>query len=230
MNKRFLLLVGIIIALFAGIIFFNNRQSNQPSNNTVGKPSENYRGKLDSPVTFLEFGDFQCPSCGQYYPLVNLVYGKYKDYVKFQFRNMPLTQIHPNALAASRAAEAAANQGKFWEMHDKIYESQNEWSQSRTASTYFETYATQLGLDFDRFKRDVIDSATNSRINADKEEMNKLNLTLETPTYIIDGKKVELANLQTLEDFSKYIDEALKAKGITPPATPVSTEAAPASE
>ena len=223
MNKRFWILVGLIVALFGALIVFNNREAkkadtNNSGGNTTSQSTEHLRGKLDSKVSFVEYGDFQCPSCAQYEPLITALYEKYKDTVRFQFRNLPLTQIHQNAFAAARAAEAASNQGKFWEMHDKIYRGQQQWSQTTTASASFEAYARELGLNIDQYKTDVVSSETNSRINADKEAFQQLKLPLETPTFILNGNKIDLKNVQTLDDFSKFVDEALKAEGITPPA------------
>jgi protein-disulfide isomerase len=118
-----------------------------------------------------------------------------------------LAQLHLNAVSAARAAEAADMQGKYWEMYNKLYQTQTDWSESNSARTIFEGYATGLGLDLAKFKKDFASSATNDRINADKREFNELNLPKSTPTFLLNGKKIQPTSV---EEFSKLIDEALK--------------------
>src|SRR5688572_15092390 len=116
MNKPFLAIIAVIILIFGGIIFFNKKEANntQPNN---AKPTSHVIGEGSTGVVLMEYGDFECPACGQYYPVVEQVAEKYKEQITFQFRHLPLVQIHQSALAAHRAAEAADKQGKFWEMY-----------------------------------------------------------------------------------------------------------------
>lgn len=158
-------------------------------------------------VNLTEYGDYQCPACGQYYPLVKQLVEQYKNDIQFQFRNFPLRQIHPNAQASSRAAEAAAKQGKFWEMHDLLYEQQNSWKDSSSANVVFEGYASQLGLNVAKFKTDFASAAVNETIAADYAEGTKLGVN-STPSFFVQGKKI--TNPQTLDEFKKIIDEAIK--------------------
>ena len=139
MNKRFWAIIVIIIVAFAGILWVKNDQQNNNNSNTAAQPSENLRGDTASKVKLVEYGDFQCPYCGEYYPIIEQVYQKYQSDVSFQFRNLPLTQIHPNAFAGARAAEAAADQGKFWQMYTVLYEQNEEYYQSN------EKYNTWIG-------------------------------------------------------------------------------------
>ncbi|HEX9153883.1 MAG TPA: DsbA family protein, partial [Candidatus Saccharimonadales bacterium] len=123
MDKRFLAIIGVIIALFVGIFLWSGNQKTTGDNTagTSGQPSSHIRGKTDSTVKFVEYSDFQCPYCAQYNPMINKLYEKYKDKVSFQFSYYPLSQIHLNAVSSARAAEAAGNQGKFWEMSDMLF-------------------------------------------------------------------------------------------------------------
>ncbi|HEU4914185.1 MAG TPA: thioredoxin domain-containing protein [Candidatus Saccharimonadales bacterium] len=208
MDKRFWAIVSIIIAIFIGLLWINggdNKEDN-PSGNTKAAATEHVKGKLDSKVTLLEYGDYQCPYCAQYYVIIKQVVEKYQGQIKFQFLNLPLNQIHQNAFAAARAAEAADEQGKFWEMHDLLYEKQNEWSSSNTANAIFTSYAQQLGLNIDKFKTDFASSKVNARINADKDKFEKTGETMSTPTYFLNGKKIQASSV---DEFSKLIDEAL---------------------
>lgn len=209
MDKRFWAIVGIIIAIFAGLLWVNGNKKDDTGNtsNTKATPTNHIEGKADSKVKLVEYGDFQCPYCGQYYPIVKQVTEKYQDKIAFQFRNLPLNQIHQNAYAGARAAEAADEQGKFWEMYDILYQKQSEWSDSKAPTTFFNTYAQQLGLNLDKFKKDFASSAVNNRINADKSEFNKTGEPLSTPTFFLNGKKIQATSV---DEFSKLIDEALK--------------------
>ena len=128
----------------------------------------------------------------------------------FQFRHLPLTQIHNNAFAASRAAEAAGKQGKFWEMYDMLYQNQEAWSEENNPKPTFEDYATELKLDIDKFRTDYSAKSTNDVINADIAAFKKTGAAMQTPTFFLDGKRIDVkADIAT---FEKAIDEALKNK------------------
>jgi len=209
MDKRFAAIIGTILVIFVGILFLSNRQSDNGSGaKTSGvQPTSHIRGNTASSVKLVEYGDFECPACGSYYPIVEQVYAKYQDKISFQFRNLPLNQIHRNAFAAARAAEAASNQGKFWEMYNLLYQNQRSWAEAANATTTFNDYALQLNLNMDTFKKDFASSTVNERINADKAAFNKTGLGQSTPTFFLNGKKIQPVSL---EEFSKLIDDALK--------------------
>lgn len=210
MDKRFWAIIGIIAVIFVGIFWFssNNEQAEEDeSSNTTSQATNHVKGNVNAKVTLVEYGDYQCPYCAQFYPLVEQVVQKYNDQIKFQFRNYPLSQIHLNAVSSARAAEAADMQGKFWEMYGKLYQTQSEWSEANNARTIFEGYASELDLDMTKFKKDFGSSAVNDRINADKREFNKLNLTKSTPTFLLNGKRIEATSV---DEFSKLIDAELK--------------------
>ena len=210
MDKRFAaILVACIVAL-GGVFWFTRDKSNPGSsggntsylsNHTTGKNAKN--------VTLVEYGDFQCPACGAYHPIIKQVIEKYKNDISFQFRNFPLSQIHQNARAAARAAEAADKQGKYWEMHNLLYEQQKSWESVSDPNTVFEQYAVQLGLDQTKFKQDYASSSVNETINADYAEGQKLNID-GTPSFFLQGKKLSPAP-QDEAGFSKLIDEAIKS-------------------
>jgi protein-disulfide isomerase len=208
MDKRFWAIIGIIIVLFAGILMINNKdKEDSGSANTNAKPTNHIRGKADSKVKFVEYGDYQCPYCAQIYPVIEQVYDKYKDKVAFQFSNLPLNQIHQNAYSAARAAEAADKQGKFWDMYHLLYQNQSTWSESSSATSIFNGYAQQLNLNMDKFKKDFSSSSVNATINADKNAFNKTGESMATPTFFLNGKKVQATSL---DEFSKLLDAELK--------------------
>jgi protein-disulfide isomerase len=209
MSKGFWGVIIIVILIFAGIFALNGHKDKGSAGSSSAKPTNHIQGQGSTGVTLVEYGDFQCPFCGQYYPVVKQVEAKYGDRVFFQFRNYPLPNLHPNAFSAARAAEAADMQGKFWEMHDLLYETQAEWSKLGDASSFFASLAKQLKLDMTKFKKDYASSAANDRINADQAEGNKLGVS-GTPTFFIDGKKIEVT--QDPASFDKPINDAIANK------------------
>lgn len=213
MNNRFIITLLVITAVIVGAFFFTKNKSstsNGTKPNTSAQPSNHTLGSGKSGVVLLEYGDYQCPACGQYHPIVKQVVEKYKDEITFQFRNFPLVQIHPNAFAASRAAEAAALQNKFWEMHDLLYENQQAWSTASNPNPVFETYAQKLNLDVGKFKTDMASSQVSDVINADIAQAQKIGAN-STPTFVLNGKKLD-QNPRSLDEFNKLIEDAIKAK------------------
>lgn len=207
MDKRF---AGILVAcvVVLGIVFvFTNKKSAAPSSGSGSKLSNHIIGENAKGVNLTEYGDFQCPYCGQYYPIVKQVVEKYKADIAFQFRHFPLSQ-HQNARAAARAAEAAAKQNKFWEMYDMLYQQQSSWENSQSPMTVFESYAQQLSLNMAQFKKDYASSEVNDIINADYAEGVRLGVD-STPSFFLQGKKLDPAP-KDVDGFSKVIDQAIK--------------------
>ena len=210
MDRRFLIIMGIIVVAFLGIFFFGNAKKDTNANESVGSVSNHSIGGNAKNVELLVYGDFECPACGQFFTIEKQVIDTYQNDIKFTFRHFPIDTIHPNARAAARAAEAAGAQGKFFEMHDLLYQTQSQWTSQVTTNpqSIFEDYAKQLGLDIDKFKTDYAAESTNSTINADKNEGNSKDVS-GTPTYYINGQKVDNSQLTTVEGFSKVIQDAI---------------------
>ena len=207
MDKRFLAIVGVIIVLFVGfLVLRSDSQTNDPSSDA--QPTTHVKGEGAASVTLIEYGDFQCPACAQYYPVLEEVVDKYGSDIKFQFRHFPLISIHPNAFGASRAAEAASKQGKFWEMYDKLFAGQSDWANSSNPNSVFETYATQLELDLDKYKEDFKGSEVNDAINADMAAGRDLGATA-TPTFVLNGERLETPPNASLDAFSELLDKAI---------------------
>ena len=212
MDRRFLVIMAVIIVAFLGIFFFGNAKKDTNTNNSVGTVSNHSTGNNAKNVELLVYGDFECPACGQFSAIEKQVVDTYKNDIKFTFRHYPIDTIHPNARAAARAAEAAGAQGKFFEMHDLLYLNQSVWSSQVTTNPQpiFEDYAKQLGLDVAKFKADYASDIANSTINADKNEGNNKGVS-GTPTYFINGQKIDNSQLTTVEGFSKVIQDAINA-------------------
>lgn len=211
MNKQFIAVLLVLVAALFGVATLTKEKTDPGSNGGNGssqaKPSEHVVGTGNKKVTLIEYGDFQCPACKSYYPIVQQIKQAYGDDIKFQFRNFPLTQIHPNAFIGHRAAEAAGKQGKFFEMHDLLYEQQDSWSRASDPSSVLHSYAEQLSLNIDQFKKDMTSPDIAAIINADIKEAQDVGAN-STPTFVINGRKIE-ENPKSLDDFKKLIDEEI---------------------
>ena len=149
----------------------------------VGVDRDHIQGPADAAVTLLEYGDYECPFCGAAYPIVKEVQSRMGDRLRFVFRNFPITTSHPHAERAAEAAEAASSQGRFWEMHDLLYE-----NQKRLGDTDLHGYAQQLGLDVGAFDRDLAGHAHTERVREDF--MSGVHSGVNgTPTFYINGSR-----------------------------------------
>ena len=151
-------------------------------------------GLPNAPVTLEEFGDFQCPPCGLLHPVLKEMEKEFGPRLRVIFREFPLVPTHPHALTAARAAEAAGLQGKFWEMHDMLFTNQRTWHAAFDARPVFEGYAAKLGLDLDKFKRDVSGSVVEQRIFLDGKRAHALGVT-GTPTVFMNGREIPFESL-----------------------------------
>ncbi len=170
---------------------------NQPAGNSAGLTKPNV--KVSSPVVLEEYGDYQCPPCGQLYPELKQIEHEYGNQVQIVFHHFPLTRIHKNAMIAAHAAEAARNQNKFWEMHDKLYRNQSQWSEAGDPLPIFIDYAKELGLKIDQFTSDLQSNQIDQRISADMQRGSSLGVT-GTPTVFLDSHlvKYEATNAEGL--------------------------------
>ncbi len=156
---------------------------NQSAVNSAGLTKPNV--KVSSPVVLEEYGDYQCPPCGQLYPELKQIEHEYGNQVQIVFHHFPLSKMHKNAMAAAHAAEAARNQNKFWEMHDRLYRNQKEWADLDDPRPIFMSYARQLNLNIDQFKQDMESNQIDQRISADIQRGASMGVT-GTPTIFLD--------------------------------------------
>jgi len=205
MNKYgWIIFSVVVVGLLGGLIIWT--RSTNPAvdvstvnNNSIlaatvdsGNIADHVEGKADSKVLLVEYGDFQCPSCGSAYPNVKTLMEEYGDRIALVFRNFPLTSIHPNAKAAAAAAESAGLQGKFWEMHDLLYQNQSAWETLDTSkrTDAFVSFASQLQLDTAKFTTDLSNADVNKKISFDMA-LGKENSASATPTFFLDGQKLD---------------------------------------
>lgn len=205
-GKFTLVLLTFIIVLFGYYFISTATDKSNDSVNIEINANDHVRGSVNGKVTIVEFGDFQCPACGAYDPIVREAIEKNKNDVKFVFKNFPLTQIHRNALIASKAVESAGLQGKYWEMHDLLYDKQEEWSNSMNAKDVLANYAKILSLDVNKFVTDLENKSIEENIFNEYKEGIKLGVQ-GTPTFFLNGRKID--NPRNVEDFDKLIKEEL---------------------
>lgn len=193
MSRESKILIGILIAIVGGMIalfMFANRDTSGPA--PVGDKTKIVRDNShqtgSGPVQLVEFGDFQCPACGATHPVIKQLLQDYNGKITFYFRNFPLTNIHKNALASAQAAEAAGDQGKYWEMYDKLYDGQKDWSEltSSDAAAKYTDYAKDLGLDVNKFSQALSNGQFKTIVDQDAADATALNLQA-TPTFFING-------------------------------------------
>ena len=201
MNRRLPIIIISAVLLIAAAggywLYQNSRQAASQTSDTAATPGTL---PLSSPelaitpqarqvVTIEEFGDYQCPPCGNLHPILTSTKKEFGDKVRFVFHHFPLIQIHPNASPAASAAVAAGFQGKFWEMHNLLYENQATWSEVPDIQPLLVSFARTAGLDVDRFVADLKSARTASVIASDVEQGINRGVN-STPTLIINGDKI----------------------------------------
>jgi protein-disulfide isomerase len=197
--KRYLPFVIVIVVALAtfggGTMLYRARHpqvKNIPESQSVRARSDtsaHVRGNPAAAVTLEEFGDFQCPPCGQFAGFAEELLREYDSRLRVVFRNFPLP-AHEHAREAAVAAEAAGFQGKFWEMHDTLYREQTAWSKAPNARELFESYAGTLGLNMDQFKKDMDSDKARKRVDSDHALGDFLGVKV-TPTLFINNRPVE---------------------------------------
>lgn len=206
-KKIFMWSVGIGVVVFAvwGMwkLASTPPLSSDASRELLGAASSDWiRGNKEAPVTLIEYLDFQCPACRTYHPIVKQINTEFPTDVRIITREFPLTSIHMNALPAARAAEAAGRQGKFFEMHDLLYLSQERWVGERDPKPVFITMAGEIGVDTERFSKDMEDLVIDDKIQADQKSGFELGV-MGTPTFFLNGRKID--NPRNYEDFKALI-------------------------
>lgn len=217
MTRNIRLTLAAVVALIlvgVGVLALNRRDA-IPSAETTGgtveptvlvrEDSHRLTSAPDGKVTLVEFLDFECEACGAVYPTVKEILADYEEQITFVVRYFPISS-HPNAELAARTAEAAANQDRFAEMYQLLFENQDVWGHQEEPQTeVFLDYARTLGLDIDRFQRDLNDPATAARVAKDRTDGEAVGVQ-GTPTFFLNGEP--LSDLRK-DDLITMIDTAL---------------------
>ena len=173
-------------------------------------PDQVIYGNADAKVTLVKFGDFQCPACASAHRIVQPLKEKYKDEIKFVYVHLPLTNIHPRALPAALAVEAAGMQGKYWEYYNVLYSNTD-----RLSDADFEMYAELVGIDVNKFKEDIKSSEIREKVNRDQRRASNLRIAA-TPTFFINGESININSFFDIEDLLiQKITEAYPEKQIS---------------
>jgi protein-disulfide isomerase len=178
---------------------------------TINTAGASTKGPATAPVTIVEFSDFQCPFCARAVPTLKQIEDAYQGRVRIVWKHLPL-DIHKDAVGAALAAEAAGNQGRFWEYHDRLFASQD-----RLGADDLKQYAKDLGLEMSRFDADLLKSDQKKKIDADTAEARTLGIT-GTPGFFVNGRFISGA--QPFDVFSKVIDEELAKLNVPIPSKP----------
>jgi len=217
--------VGILIALVAfsggSSIDVSKVDVNtvQKANSQNGNIADHVFGNVNSKVTLIEYGDFQCQPCGAIYPIVKSITNQYTNQLQFVFRNFPIADLHQNAKAAAASAEAAGLQGKYWQMHDQLYTAQSDWSELsiNDRTKFFDNLAKQLDLNLKKFDSDMSSTQVSNKISYDIALGTKAGVD-GTPTFFLNGKKLDgKTDFSSESNFKNTINTALKKAGILPP-------------
>jgi len=220
--KRSLPLLIIAAVLVAAValtwILLRSSRPDQSSTNTSssegpsGADPPHIRGNPNAKVTLEEFGDFECPVCATYSVEVKKIEAEFGDRLRVIFREYPLYPTpHKHALIAAQAAEAAGLQGRFWEMHDKLYENQKAWSEATDVMPMFIDYARQIGLDIDRFGRELNGEIVATRITQDGIRAHARAVS-GTPSFFVNGKEAKDQSWSP-EGLREMINAALRGNG-----------------
>jgi protein-disulfide isomerase len=201
----FVIIAAVLVAAVGG--GFMMFRSAQPQSPTTPTPAGGSVATSKGLVTIDEYGDYQCPPCGALHPIIKTLKGEYGDRIQFAFHHFPLTQLHSHALEASYAAAAAGLQGKFWEMHNLLYEKQSEWSEVGDFRPIALDFARKIGLDLPRFTRDIDGLQVVTVVSEDMQRGALLGVN-GTPTVFINGQLIHSDNFST-EGLRKEINRRL---------------------
>ena len=221
MSKQFIAILAAIVIIFIGIFAISNHKSGNGNSSNTNTLTQHLEGTGQDGILLVEYGDYQCPYCGEYYATVKQIASEYNQQIKFQFRNFPLVNVHQNAFAGARAAEAAAMQNKFWQMHDLLYDQNvayynsnqqlSTWISASDPLTVFDQDAQSLDLNVSKFNTDYASNTVNNLINADENEGTKLGVDA-TPTFFLDGKKEQPNN--SVSAFESLINAEIAKKAV----------------
>jgi protein-disulfide isomerase len=205
------IVIILALAVAGGAAVFLSRQPEVAETNAAPlkvdiKVGGHFRGPETAQVTLVEFGDYQCPSCGFYHPLVKEILNRYPTQVRLEFHHFPLITIHPNSMAASKAVEAAGEQGHYWEMHDAVFANQNLWADKPDPKPIFAAIANKIGINGTILVQAMDSPAIQARILKDVEQGDKANIQA-VPTFFIKGQQVHIQ--ASVEDFVKVIEAQL---------------------
>lgn len=216
-KKRSWLWIVVVLILIITTYLIIVLAGNKPSNGDGELPygiieQDHFLGNKSSKIELIEYSDLQCPGCRQYHYIVSQIVAEFGAHIKFAYRHFPLKAIHQNSQTAAQATEAAGNQGKFWEMMDKIFEKQADWSKidTREAENMFIKFAEELSLDVKQFSNDLTSEETIDKVNKAYDEAVSAGLN-STPTFFLNGERLDnQKSLKSLDAFRSLIKTTIE--------------------
>lgn len=214
------IIIGIItVVLFGGAIWFSSMSAEK--NNEGIELTTYVKGNPEADTTLVEYSDLQCPACASFYPVVKDLLDQYGDQIRFEYKHFPLP-MHQYAMQAAMAAEAAGQQGKFFEFHDILFERQQEWGGSATPNTFFLAYAEELELDIDQFRRHQNSSVLRDHVRDQMSEARTLGVG-STPSFFLNGEYLNPEEFQTFQGFIEQVAAVVDPSAATSTNTSVDT-------
>jgi len=166
-------------------------------------------GPRDAKVVLVEYSDFQCPACSAMYPIVKQLAEAFPNDLAVIYRHYPLRSIHGNAQLSAQAAEAAARQASFWEMHDVLFNTQSQWSNLQDPTDFFVSLASSIGLDTEQFKTELTSKEVENVVNNSYDEASRMRIS-GTPTFFLNGESIQ--NPGSYTAFKALIQSAIDAQ------------------
>lgn len=216
-NTKSLVTIGIIVvgivALLYGLAKLGTNGPGGVTESELTAPvtlSDRIKGKVDAPVTLVEYSDFQCPACRSLEPTLKRLASDFDEELRIVYRHFPLRSIHANAELAAQAAEAAHLQGRFWEYHGMLFNTQEQWSEEKNPESKFVEFAKSLSMNEEQFKKDMYSDFVKDKVKTDASSADDMNIS-STPTFFLNGKLFPIPN--TYEGFSAAVIEQLILTG-----------------
>lgn len=210
MNKKLVIFGAIVIsAVFLAFLFIkSSSQAPVVSSLPVSPHSDSdwVKGEKGAKVSLIEYSDLQCPACLAYYPVIKQLADEFGESVNFVYRHFPLRAIHFNSQLASQAAEAAGLQGKFWEMHDLLFEKQESWAKATNPEELFIQYAKEMGLNLEQFNKDLNSDVIKQEVEKDYQSGLAAGVNA-TPTFFLSGIKIQ--NPRSFDEFKGIIEKEI---------------------
>ena len=193
---------AMVLAILGVVVGISRTPAITPLPLDHATPSDWTKGAKEAKLTLIEYGDFQCPACAAYEPMVDQFNKEFGTTTQTVYRNFPLTTIHKHAQAAAQAAEAAGLQGKYWDMHNMLFEHQDQWVKNSHPADIFTQYAATLKLDIDKFNTDKDSEAIATKIRNDRASGEKAGVN-GTPSFFLNGTKLQ--NPRSYEELKNLI-------------------------
>jgi len=191
---------GIILLLWLLASVGTKPQQTETSTISLSQPAtaqDHSKGAEDAAFTLVEYSDFECPACATRAPILEQLLHEFPNDVRVIYRHFPLTSIHDNTMLAAKATEAAAIQGKFWDMHDVLFNTQQQWSIEENPQEYFTKLANSIGLNTEQFTTDITSQVVENAVKEDTKEAEKMKLP-GTPSFFLNGQKISFNSYEEL--------------------------------